>query len=67
MRACPYGRSVILLIHIMMDEASNRLKDEGSDNDDANDGMPITGRKLNTKRVSFLSAIVLLWLLQTNL
>lgn len=47
MRDCPDGTSVVLLIHIMMDEASNWLKDEGSDNDYANDGMAITRRELN--------------------
>lgn len=37
----------------MMDQASNGLKDEGSDNNDANNGMSITSRELNVNRVSF--------------
>lgn len=53
MRDCPYGTSMILLIHIMMNEASDWLKDESSDNDDANDGMTITSGELNMRFVSF--------------
>ena len=46
---CPHGTLVVLLVHVMMDEASNGLKGESSNNDDANDGMTIAGRKLNVK------------------
>ena len=47
MRDCPYGTSVVLLIHIMMDETSDGLKDEGADDDYANDGMTITRSELD--------------------
>ena len=47
MRDCPCGTLVILLIHMMMNKASNGLKGEGPDNDDANDGMTVTGCELD--------------------
>ena len=43
----PGGTLTKLLIHIMMNEASNGLKTESSDNDDANDGMTVTSRELD--------------------
>lgn len=46
----------------MMDKASNWLKNEGSDNDDANNGMSITSRELNAIRVSFREYSELRWL-----
>lgn len=49
----PYGTSVVFLIHIMVDETPNGLKDEGSDNDDADDGMTVASRELNADCVSF--------------
>lgn len=47
MGGCPCSTLVILLIHVMMNEASDGLKGESPDNDDANDGMTITGRELD--------------------
>lgn len=44
---CPCGTLVILLIHVMMNEASDGLKGQSPDNDDANDGMTITSRELD--------------------
>ena len=43
----PCGTLMILLIHVMVDEASYGLKSESSDNDNSNDGMTITSRKLD--------------------
>ena len=45
----PCGTLTILLIHIMMNEASNRLERESSDNDDANDRMTVTSRELDAE------------------
>ena len=52
MRRCPHGTLLILFVHVMMNETSNRLKYESSDNDDSNDGMAITSRDLNTRWVN---------------
>ena len=49
MSGCPYGTLVILLIHIVMNEASDGLEGKSSDNDDANDGMTITSRELSAR------------------
>ena len=45
----PCGTLMKLLIHVMMNEASNGLKAESSDNDDANDGVTVTSRELNAE------------------
>ena len=43
----PCGTLMKLLIHIMVNEASNGLKTESSDDDDANDRMTVTSRELD--------------------
>ena len=45
----PCGTLMILFMHIMMNEASNRLKPESSNDDDANDRMTVTSRELDTE------------------
>ena len=42
----PCGTLMILFIRVMMNEASNGLKTESSDDNDANDGMTVTSREL---------------------
>ena len=49
MRDCPHGALFVLLIYVMVDEASNGLKDESSDNNDADNGMSIAGRQLSAR------------------
>ena len=44
---CPFGTLVILLIHVMMDDASNGLKDESSDDDNTDNGVSVLIRELN--------------------
>lgn len=47
MGSCPCGTLMIPLVHIMMNEASDGLKGESPDNDDANDWVTITSRELD--------------------
>ena len=49
MRDCPHSALLILLIYVMVDEASNRLKDESTDNNDADNGMTVAGRELSAR------------------
>lgn len=49
MRDCPRGTLVILLIRIMMNEASDGLKNESSDDNNANDRMAIASCELNAR------------------
>ena len=63
----PCGTLMILLIHIMMNEASDRLETESSDDNDANDRMTVTSRELDAawaisfreRRILFIVADVL--------
>ena len=49
MRDCPHGALLVLLIYVMVDEASDGLKDESSDNNDADNRMTIAGRQLSAR------------------
>ena len=57
----PCGTLTILLIHVMMNEASNGLKTECADNNDADDGMTVTSRELDAEwAISFRKGWILI-------